>query len=84
MSWIVERLAELWGGELSWRLDEAENPPEAGHLALDSSAAERLLGWRPRWRLRDALELIVEWHRAHRHGQDMRRVSLAQIAKTQV
>jgi CDP-glucose 4,6-dehydratase len=82
VSWIVQRLAELWGGELSWELDESENPPEAGHLALDSSAAEALLGWRPRWSLADALELVVEWHRAHREGEDMRRVSLTQIAKT--
>ncbi|MGO9759801.1 MAG: CDP-glucose 4,6-dehydratase [Solirubrobacteraceae bacterium] len=80
VSWIVERLAELWRGELSWRLDEAENPPEAGHLALDSSAAERVLGWRPACSLQQALELVVEWHRAHRRGEDMRRVSLAQIA----
>jgi CDP-glucose 4,6-dehydratase len=82
VSWIVRRLAELWGGELSWELDESENPPEAGHLALDSSAAEALLGWRPRWPLADALELVVEWHRAHRDGEDMRRVSLAQIERT--
>ena len=81
VSWIVQRLAELWNGELSWRLDEMENPPEAGHLALDSSAAEQLLGWQPRWSLGDALELIVEWHRAHRNGEDMRRVSLSQIAR---
>jgi CDP-glucose 4,6-dehydratase len=82
VSWIVQRLAELWGGQLSWELDESENPPEAGHLALDSSAAETLLGWYPRWSLADALELVVEWHRAHRDGEDMRRVSLLQIART--
>ncbi len=79
--WIVEQLAELWRGELSWQLDEAANPPEAGHLALDSSAAEQLLGWRPASRLEDALELVVDWHRAHRRGEDMRRVSLSQIAR---
>ncbi len=79
VSWIVQRLAELWGGELRWQLDEGANPPEAGHLELDSSAAEQLLGWRPAWQLEDALELVVEWHRAHRKGEDMRRVSLAQI-----
>jgi CDP-glucose 4,6-dehydratase len=82
VSWIVRRLAELWGGELSWRVDEGENPPEAGHLALDSSAAERVLGWRPACSLEDALELVVEWHRAHRAGEDMRRVSLEQIARS--
>jgi CDP-glucose 4,6-dehydratase len=81
VSWIVQRLAELWDGKLSWRLDETENPPEAGHLALDSSAAEQQLGWQPRWPLADALELIVEWHRAHREGADMRQVSLGQIAR---
>jgi CDP-glucose 4,6-dehydratase len=79
VSWIVERLAELWGGELRWQLDEGANPPEAGHLELDSSAAEQLLGWRPALELEDALELVVQWHRAHRNGEDMRRVSLAQI-----
>ena len=40
VGWIVERLAELWQGELSWELDEAAHPPEAAHLLLDSGAAE--------------------------------------------
>jgi CDP-glucose 4,6-dehydratase len=81
VSWIVQRLAELWGGELGWQLDDAHNPPEAGYLALDSSAAERLLAWRPVCSLEDALELVVEWHRAHREGHDMRAVSLSQIGR---
>ena len=81
VSWIVQRLTELWNGELEWRLDDAGNPPEADHLALDSSAAELLLDWRPAWPLAQALELVVEWHEAHRRGEDMRRASLAQIAK---
>jgi CDP-glucose 4,6-dehydratase len=81
VSWIVQRLAELWGGELSWQLDDDQNPPEAGYLALDSGAAERLLAWRPACSLQDALELVVDWHRAHREGDDMRVVSLAQIGR---
>jgi CDP-glucose 4,6-dehydratase len=81
VSWIVQRLAELWGGELGWQLDDAHNPPEAGYLALDSSAAERLLAWRPACSLEDALELVVEWHRAHREGHEMRAVSLSQIGR---
>ncbi len=79
--WIVERLSELWGGALDWRLDERANPPEAQRLALDSSRAECELGWRPRWNLEVALGLVVEWHRAQRAGDDMRAVSLAQIAR---
>ena len=79
VGWIVERLAELWGGALRWELDRAENPPEAGYLALDSGKSERELGWRAEWDLGDALERIVQWHEAERGGEDMRAVSLAQI-----
>ncbi len=81
VSWIVARLGELWGGELSWESDEGETLPETQVAALDCSAAERELEWRPRLRLEQALELVVEWHRAHRAGEDMRAVSLVQIAR---
>jgi len=79
VSWIVERLGELWEGALRWELDEAGHPPEATHLELDSEAAERELGWRPRWDLGDGLAAAVKWHRAHLRGADMRAVSLRQI-----
>jgi CDP-glucose 4,6-dehydratase len=79
VGWIVERLAGLWGGALRWELDRAENPPEAGYLALDSGKAERELGWRAEWDLAEALERIVQWHEAERRGEDLREVSLAQI-----
>jgi CDP-glucose 4,6-dehydratase len=79
VSSIMERLSELWDGRLEWHVDARVNPPEAGHLALDSSDAERELGWRPACDLERALELIVAWHRAHEDGEEMRQVSLAQI-----
>jgi CDP-glucose 4,6-dehydratase len=31
------------------------------------------------WDLEQALASVVEWHGAHRRGEDMRAVSLAQI-----
>ena len=79
VSWILQRLSELWGGAPSWELDEQANPAEAGHLALDSSAAERGLGWRGAWDLDEALQKVVEWHEAHGRNEDMRGVSIAQI-----
>jgi len=79
--WIVERLQELWGGALQWELDGSENPPEAGHLALDSGKAERDLSWLPAWDLPQALERIVAWHEAERRGRDMREMSLEQIER---
>ncbi|HEY2398400.1 MAG TPA: CDP-glucose 4,6-dehydratase [Solirubrobacteraceae bacterium] len=81
VSWIVERLGELWGGTLRWELDRSPNPPEAGRLRIDSSDAERQLGWRPAWTLEQGLELLVDWHLAQRRGEDMRSVSLEQIGR---
>jgi CDP-glucose 4,6-dehydratase len=86
VGWIVQRLAAHWSGALRWQADGAASdgdldPPEAGHLALDSAKAERGLGWRPAWGLEEALERVVSWHEAHRRGADMRAVSLAQIAE---
>jgi CDP-glucose 4,6-dehydratase len=83
VSWIIERLNALWGGALRWEPDEGPNPSEAAHLALDSSAAERALGWRPRWGLDEALAKVVDWHEAQRAGEDMRAFSLAQIEQFQ-
>jgi CDP-glucose 4,6-dehydratase len=80
-AWIVEQLAALWGGTLRWELDPSPNPPEARRLRLDSSDAERLLGWRPAWTLERALELLVDWHRAQLRGEQMRAASLAQIER---
>jgi CDP-glucose 4,6-dehydratase len=81
VSWILARVSELWGGELAWELDEGPHPAEAGHLTLDSGAAERELGWRPACDLEEALGLVVAWHRAQLSGQEMRAVSLAQIER---
>ena len=76
--WIVERLAQKTGGR--WNHDQQNYPHEASYLRLDSSKARARLGWRPRWHLAEALEKTVAWDAAWRRGEDMRAVSLAQIA----
>jgi CDP-glucose 4,6-dehydratase len=81
VSWIVARLSELWDGELRWRSEASRAVPETHVAALDCSAAGQELRWRPRLRLEQALELVVQWHRAQRAGEDVRELSLAQIAR---
>jgi CDP-glucose 4,6-dehydratase len=77
--WIVEQLTRLWGPEARWQIDGAEHPHEAHFLKLDCSHAHEALGWRPRLPLTDALGWIVQWHRAHATGGDMRERCQAQI-----
>ena len=79
VQWIVERLAQLWGGEATWHLDGGEHPHEAHFLKLDISKARARLGWQPRWHLPEALEHIVTWHRAWHAGADVRALCLRQI-----
>lgn len=80
VGWIVERLASKLPG-LAWQVDASPHPHEAHYLKLDSSKARSRLGWRPRWRLAEALDRTVQWHLAWRNGADMCAFSLAQIAE---
>lgn len=82
VQWIVERLAELRKG-VNWQCSGTPQLHEAHYLKLDSSKARHQLGWQPRWRLQTALHKTLEWHEAWRKNEDMRPVTLAQIANYQ-
>jgi len=79
VQWIVEHLVRQWGGDAAWRLDGVPHPHEAKYLKLDISKARARLGWQPRWRLDEALETIVSWHRGWLAGEDVRALCLRQI-----
>jgi CDP-glucose 4,6-dehydratase len=79
VAWIVERIAELWPGELRWTHDEGPHPPEARYLKLDSTRARARLGWLPPVGLGEALTSIIDWYLRLAEGADMRAVTLGQI-----
>lgn len=83
VQWIVERMVDKWGDNASWRLDTNTNPHEANFLRLDVSKAKTRLKWKPRWDLGEALNYIVEWHRAYVSKSDMQAVCLNQIKNYQ-
>ncbi|MEO7240065.1 MAG: hypothetical protein ABIW16_01575, partial [Sphingomicrobium sp.] len=55
-------------------------PHEAVLLKLDCSKARSELGWSPKLRLKDALAMVVAWHRDVARGDDALEVSRAQLA----
>jgi CDP-glucose 4,6-dehydratase len=71
-------MLQRWGGG-EWIKPEGAQPHEAALLRLDCSKARAELGWRPRLRLEDALDKVVEWHKNVASGGDARAISLAQI-----
>lgn len=65
---------------LEWEPDTADAPHETGRLAIDSGAAERLLGWRSRYSAREAIGLTGAWYRAWREGADPADLTLSQVS----
>ena len=78
---VMDRIVKLWGEGLRWEHDSGEHPHEATLLRLDSTKARSRLGWRPRMSLDQALEWTVEWYKAYLHGDDVRKLTAAQIAR---
>lgn len=64
----------------AWLALWADHRRETGLLLVDSAKARRQPGWRPRWNIQRTLDSILEWHRARAAGDDLRQVTLQQIA----
>lgn len=81
VGWLVENLSRLWADGSGWMNDTAGgHPHEATYLKLDCSKAKMLLKWSPVLNISKALEMTVEWYRAFNHHQNMREMTLHQIA----
>ncbi len=78
VSWIVEELCKNIP-EAKWEIESSSKLHEAGNLKLDSSKAKKLLNWKPRWDLKDALEATTSWHKAWKNSDDMYNFSIQQI-----
>ena len=79
VSWIADHLAARWGQGAAWQVDSREHPPEATYLKLETSKARDRLGWIPALPLEQALDWIVEWHRAALTGEDLRAITEHQL-----
>ena len=79
VQWIVEQLTQNWGEGAAWHIDAGTHLHEAHYLKLDCSKALALLSWSHRWNLGQALQAIIDWHKAHQSGQDLRVLCIKQI-----
>lgn len=63
---VLNRLHHYWP-ELIWKIIENQaiiEPHEAHYLYLDSSRAQKELGWTSRWGLETGLEKTAQWYHA--------------------
>ena len=69
-----------WGENAAWKnVSEANAPHEANFLKLDCSKSKSVLGWRPHWGIKTAVEKIVEWEKAVQSGESHAEVTDRQI-----
>lgn len=61
---VADEAVRAWGEGASWRHEPDASIPESRALVLSSARAQRSLGWRCRWGLRDAVGRSVAWYRA--------------------
>lgn len=80
VSWIADHMTKRWGGPDWIHPGGNTGPHEANVLRLDCAMARTQLGWRPNWRLEEALSRIVGWHKDVAGGADARDVTLRQLA----
>jgi CDP-glucose 4,6-dehydratase len=76
---VVRQVVELWGEGADWVLDASQHPHESKILKLDCTKAQKRLGWKPRWRLNEALEATVAWYKGYLRGRDSREIALGQF-----
>lgn len=68
---LTDIFCREWGGEVKWVNQYDGGPHEANFLKLDCSRIKRVLGWSPRYGVKEAVEKTVEWTWAYLAGADM-------------
>ncbi len=81
VGWILENMIKFWGDNVGWSHDKNSNPHEASLLKLDCSKAKNRLKWHPKWGLKEALILIVDWHKDFLNNRDLYKKCIDEIKK---
>ena len=77
---LATLFCDSWGSGASWKNVCEENAPhEANFLKLDCSKSKTVLGWKPHWEIKTAVQKIIEWEKAVQGGKSVADVTDGQI-----
>lgn len=63
---LVELFCKCWGDRARWKdVSEPEAPHEAGFLKLDCSKIKRVMNWKPRWHVEEAVSYAAVFGRIY-------------------
>ncbi|MBR3017218.1 MAG: CDP-glucose 4,6-dehydratase [Clostridia bacterium] len=69
---LVDLFCSCWGDGAAWE-NQAEPgaPHEASFLKLDCSRIKSVLGWKPRWHIRECMEMVCRFNKVLLSGGDI-------------
>ena len=77
---LASLFCNAWGEGAGWKnISEASAPHEANFLKLDCAKSKSVLGWKPQWGIKTAVEKIVEWEKAVQSGTTAAEITDKQI-----
>ena len=77
---FIELFRELWGEEINHIFEkQATSSHEATYLKLDSSKANLLLNWKPKWNFEEAIKRSISWYKAFMSKDNMYAYSINEI-----
>ena len=77
---LVEMARIYYGrGEVTFAPASQDAPHEAHWLALETARTRNVLGIKPKWRLKEAVEKTIYWYRAFYEGKDARDLCIYDI-----
>ena len=79
---LVDLFCRLWGENAKWEdVSEKNAPHEAGFLKLDCSKIKRVMGWKPKWHIEDAVANSVSFGKVYLAGGDLNAEMKKQVAE---
>jgi CDP-glucose 4,6-dehydratase len=64
--WLADTIAARWGDGAAWHQPQETHPHEEPTLALDSSRARKVLGWKPMLDAETAVAWTTDWYKSAR------------------
>lgn len=65
---LADRFCMAWGEGQTWENQYDGGPHEANFLKLDCSRLKKTFGWKPVWRIDEAIAKTVEWAKCYERG----------------
>lgn len=78
---LADLFCDAWGGGVHWITQNDNGPHEANFLKLDCGRLKETFGWQPRYGVKDAVKMSVEWYQSHAADGDPTLVMDRQIAE---